>query len=80
MSSFLNARELTRQGVGIAIFPKVDIRYTPAGIVEKEIVDPVKTVDYKLVWDKQKELPALASRFLDHVRDCLKNHTQPEEK
>ena len=25
MSSFLNARELTRQGVGIAIFPKVDV-------------------------------------------------------
>lgn len=51
-----------------------------AGIVEKEIVDPVKTVDYKLVWDKQKELPALAERFLEHVKDCLENHTQPERK
>lgn len=80
MSSFLNARELTRQGVGIAIFPKVDIVYTPAGIVEKEIVDPVKTVDYKLVWDKQKELPALAARFLSHVEDCLKNRTQSDGK
>lgn len=80
MSSFLNARELTRQAVGIAIFPKVDICYSPAGIVEKEIVDPVKTVDYKLVWDKQKELPALAERFLEHVKDCLENHTQPERK
>ena len=48
--------------------------------VEKEIVDPVKTVDYKLVWDKQKELPALAERFLEHVKDCLENHTQPERK
>ena len=80
MSSFLNARELTRQAVGIAIFPKVDICYSPAGIVEREIVDPVKTVDYKLVWDKQKALPALAERFLEHVKDCLENHTQPERK
>lgn len=67
MSSFLNARELTRQGVGIAIFPKVDDNYTPLGIVEKEIVDPVKTVEYKLVWDRQKELTVLARSFVEQV-------------
>lgn len=71
MSSFLNARELTRQGVGIAIFPKVDDFYTPPGIVEKEIVDPVKTVEYKLVWDSQKELTMLSGRFVEHVKRCI---------
>lgn len=71
MSSFLNARELTRQSVGIAIFPKVDDFYTPPGIVEKEIVDPVKTVEYKLVWDRQKELTMLSRRFVEHVKRCL---------
>ena len=75
MSSFLNARELTRQGVGIAIFPKVDDQYTPTGIVEKEIVDPVKTVEYKLVWDSQKELTMLARRFVEQVKKYLR----PEE-
>ena len=67
----MNARELTRQGVGIAIFPKVDDRYAPKGIVEKEIVDPVKTVAYKLVWDSQKELTVLARRFVEQVKRCL---------
>lgn len=71
MSSFLNARELTRQGVGIAIFPKVDEHYTPPGIVEKEVVDPVKTIEYKLVWDSQKELTVLARRFVDQVMQCM---------
>ena len=75
MSSFLNARELTRQGVGIAIFPKVDDQYNPTGIVEKEIVDPVKTVEYKLVWDSQKELTMLARRFVEQVKKYLR----PEE-
>ena len=71
MSSFLNARELTRQGVGIAIFPKVDDHYTPPGLVEKEVVDPAKTVEYKLVWDRQKELNMLARRFVEHVQSYL---------
>lgn len=76
MSSFLNARELTRQSVGIAIFPKVDDCYTPPGLVEKEIVDPVKTVDYKLVWDRQKELTVLARRFLEYVERYLEKQKE----
>lgn len=76
MSSFLNARELTRQNIGIAIFPKVDERYTPPGLVQKEIIDPVKTVEYKLVWDRQKELTVLARRFVAHVKEYLEQQKE----
>ncbi len=75
MSSFLNARELTQQGVGIAIFPKVDSEATSSGIVIKEIVDPVKTVEYKLVWDRQKQLSVMAARFVEHVEQYLSQNT-----
>ncbi|MGN0160820.1 MAG: LysR family transcriptional regulator [Lachnospiraceae bacterium] len=70
MSSYLNARELTMNGVGIAIFPS-----TAGGerknvwVTEKRIVNPERIATYALVWNRSKPLSVLGKRFVDLVRN-----------
>lgn len=70
MSSYLNARELTMQGVGIAIFPSTSGQERKNNwVTEKRIVNPERTASYALVWDKRKTLSVLGERFVNLVRD-----------
>ncbi|MDD6571105.1 MAG: LysR family transcriptional regulator [Thermoflexaceae bacterium] len=70
MSSYLNARELTMQGVGIAIFPSTSGQERKnSWVTEKRIVNPERTASYALVWDKRKPLSVLGERFVNLVRN-----------
>ncbi len=74
MSSYLNARELTMQGVGIAIFPSTSDRERKNGwVTEKRIVNPERIASYALVWDKKKTLSVLGERFVNMVREVSEN-------
>lgn len=73
MSSYLNARELTMQGVGIAIFPSTSGQERKNNwVTEKRIVNPERKASYALVWDKRKQLSVLGERFVNMVQ-CAKD-------
>lgn len=68
VSHFLNAYELVRKGVGIAIFP--DIRKLDmdcSDIVVKRLVEPSVSLDYILVWERSRKLSRSAQAFLDFI-------------
>lgn len=70
MSSYLNARELTMQGVGIAIFPSTSGQErNNTWVTEKRIVNPERIASYVLVWDKAKPLSVIAERFVKMVEE-----------
>ena len=74
MSSYLNARELTMQGVGIAIFPSTSDRERKnVWVTEKRLVNPERIASYALVWDKKKTLSVLGERFVNMVREVSEN-------
>lgn len=64
----LSAYELTRQGIGVAIFPasSKNIINTDEVII-KEFVEPAPTVSYILVWNKHRTLSHAASEFIKYV-------------
>ncbi len=64
-----NAAKLVANNIGIALFPASVAKNIPAGteVVIKKIT-PVKSVDYLLSWDKEKQPNALATKFLEHVK------------
>ena len=67
-ASYIDAVALAEQSVGIAIFPQTT--YTPNNLVEtKVITDPIKKIDYYLVWPAGEQ-HALRSRKL--VRGVLR--------
>lgn len=69
MSSYLNARELTMQGIGAAIFPSTTgCDRKNNWVTEKRIVNPERIATYALVWDKRKKPSAIAERFIDLVK------------
>ena len=58
-----NAIELTRQGVGIAIFPGAVADYLSDDIVVKKIVHPDVYATYVCVRDKERKLSMVAEKF-----------------
>lgn len=69
MSSYLNARELTMNGVGIAIFPSTaGGERTNSWVTEKRIVNPERIATYALVWNRNKPLSILGEHFVELVR------------
>ena len=69
----LSAYELTRQGLGIAIFPASASNIVNSDEVTiKEFEDPAPTVSYILVWDKNKTLSHAATEFIDYIKDIVK--------
>ena len=70
VSHMLNAYELARQGVGIAIYPASDNHFSDdADVVIKKIVEPSVTASYILIWDKTTRLTHAAEHFIGNV--CL---------
>lgn len=70
LSHYLNAFELVKQGVGIAIFPaSTGANIKSSDVIMKRIVNPEHIANYVLVWDKQRRLPTAAEKFIEYVRD-----------
>jgi DNA-binding transcriptional LysR family regulator len=75
LSHYLNAFELVKQGVGIAIFPSsIGMNLESSEVVMKKIVNPEHIANYVLVWDKQRKLPTAAEKFVEYVRDEWKEN------
>ena len=70
IAHLLSAYELTRLGVGITIYPASasDIA-NMSDVVIKQIVNPAKTASYLLIWNKYRQLPHVATEFLDFIRN-----------
>lgn len=70
LSHYLNAFELVKQGVGIAIFPaSTGANIQCDEVIMKQIVNPEYVANYVLVWDKRRKLSAAAEKFIEYIRD-----------
>ena len=71
MSNYMDAVALAEQNVGISIFPQTT--YTPnAHVVSKVITQPMKQVEYVLVWERGQHLQtAPVQEFIRYVRDFI---------
>lgn len=76
-SNYIDAAALTQNRVGISIFPQTT-RADGKVLVAKVIVEPSRSVEYLLVWNKGQRLTGLAEEFLNYVQDCLEEHSRPE--
>lgn len=69
-ANFLDAVALTEQNVGISIFPQTT--YTPNElVVSKVITEPMKKVEYVLVWRKNETPSEMTRAFIEYVSDFL---------
>lgn len=68
----LSAYELTRQGLGIAIFPDSVKNFVNSDEVTiKEFENPAPTVSYILVWNKHKTLSHAADLFIKYICNSI---------
>ena len=69
LSHYLNAFELVKQGIGIAIFPaSTGANIQSEEVIMKRIVNPEYVANYVLVWARKKKLSNAAERFVEYVR------------
>ncbi len=69
-ANYLDSLALSEQNVGISIFPQTT--YTPnALVVSKVISEPMKKVDYVLVWRRNERPTELVREFIEYVRDFI---------
>lgn len=69
-ANYLDSLALSEQNVGISIFPQTT--YTPnALVVSKVISEPMKKIDYVLVWRKNERPTELVREFIEYVRDFI---------
>lgn len=70
LSHYLNAFELVKQGVGIAIFPaSTGANIQSDEVIMKRIVNPEYVANYVLVWDRKRMLSTAAEKFVEYVRN-----------
>ena len=71
-ANYMDAVALVEQGAGISIFPNTT--YTPNPmIVTKVITEPMRAVEYVLVWNKERKPSVLIRNFIDFVRDFMED-------
>ncbi|MCD7769293.1 MAG: LysR family transcriptional regulator substrate-binding protein [Oscillospiraceae bacterium] len=68
MSHMMNAYELTRQNVGITLYPASGGMGADPAVRVKRLVNPEVTASYVLIWDKSRRLTHVAEEFLRHVQ------------
>ena len=69
IAHMLNAFELTRQGVGIAIYPASAAEVgISSDICIKELVNPSVTASYVLIWNKDHQLSHVATEFIHYIK------------
>ena len=72
ISHMLNAYELARQGVGIAIYPASDNHFSKdPEVIIKRLIDPEVTASYLLIWDQRHPLSHAAELFVKEVCESL---------
>ena len=72
ISHMLNAYELARQGVGIAIYPASDNHFSKdPEVIIKRLVNPEVTASYLLIWDQRHPLSHAAELFVKEVCESL---------
>lgn len=72
IAHMLNAYELTREGVGIAIYPAAAAEIaTDSSIRIKKIVNPSVTASYVLIRNKSIRLSHVAEEFIKYIKTCL---------
>lgn len=68
VAHLLNAYELTRQGIGIAIYPASDNHFSnDPSVVIKRIISPEVCASYILIWDRKRPLTHITELFLHHI-------------
>ena len=71
MDSYLDAAALAGRHVGISIFPRT--AYIPNdSLISKDIAGDDKVMEYLFVWRKGHPLPTIEERFIDHVKEEVK--------
>ncbi len=72
ISHMLNAYELARQGVGIAIYPASDNHFSKdPEVVIKRLVEPEVTASYLLIWDQRHALSHAAELFVKEICESM---------
>lgn len=70
IAHMLNAYELTRQNVGITLYPASANIGTDSSVCIKKLVNPQVMVSYVLIWDKNRQLSHAAAEFLKYVQSA----------
>lgn len=71
LSNYLNAFELVKQEVGIAIFPaSTGMNIQSEKVITKRIVNPEHYANYVLIWDCARKLPTAAEKLIEYVQEC----------
>ncbi len=69
-SNYIDAVALSEQNLGVSIFPQTT--YTPNPlVVSRVITDPMKKIEYVLVWRRDERPNELTQEFIDYVRDFI---------
>ena len=68
MDNYLDVAALAGRNIGISIFPKTSFILNET-LIAKEIINPIREVEYLFVWLKNKPLSLLDEAFIDHVKD-----------
>lgn len=77
MSNYVDAVALAERGVGISIFPQTTC--TPNELViSKVITQPVRQVEYVLVWSKEQRPSWLTEEFIHFVQDFQETNPRSE--
>ncbi|MCC8044421.1 MAG: LysR family transcriptional regulator [Clostridiales bacterium] len=71
IAHMLNAYELTRQNVGITIYPASANIGTDSSVCIKKLVNPQMTASYVLIWNKNHKLSHAAEEFLKYVQGLV---------
>ncbi|MBQ8184628.1 MAG: LysR family transcriptional regulator [Lachnospiraceae bacterium] len=72
VAHMINAYELTRQGVGISIYPaSASALIQDDSVCAKRLVEPSVIASYALIWKKGHQLSHVAQEFLDYVQDRI---------
>ena len=71
MAHMMNAYELAKQGVGIAIYPEAAAAFANEDVHVKKISKPNATASYVLIWNKQHQLSHIAQEFINHVKSQI---------
>ena len=69
IAHMLNAYELTKEGVGIAIYPaSAGELINDNSVTIRKLKNPSVTASYVLIWNKERKLSLVAEEFLDFVK------------
>ena len=70
----MNACELSRCGVGVAIYPaSIANMAHNAGSCIRRIDHPDAIASYALIWNKNHQLSLTAESFIEHVKSLVNN-------